>query len=72
LKRELQQELQEIWDALNIMDAQLDNTKVGEPKSGDTSQTIRLIQGSNGYYVEGRFKDGWARLNTSLEQIGKK
>ena len=72
LKRELQQELQEIWDILNMIDTQLDNSRVGEPKPGDSSQTIRLIQGSDGYYIEGRFHDGWARLSTTFEQIGKK
>jgi hypothetical protein len=72
LKKEVQDELRTLYDMVNKLEEMLDSAKTGEAKSSDTSQTIRLIQSKDGYYVEGRFQDGWARLSTSFDQIGKK
>lgn len=72
LKRAVQDELRSLYDIVNKLEEMLESSKTGEAKSSDTSQTIRLIQNKDGYYVEGRFQDGWARLNTSLDPIGKK
>jgi len=72
LRNELQQELYDIWDSINKLLDAVDASSKGERKSSDDTSNIRLIQSEDGYYVEGRFQDGWARLNTSFTPITKK
>ena len=72
LRKEVERELNDIWSAINDITSALDNVKNGSQGVSDNTNTIRLVQDGDGYYIEGNFSNGWARLNTSLDPIAKK
>lgn len=74
LAKNIDSELKRLWTRVNELAKILDNTSVGERNMEEKRDNIRLIQANDKYYLEARFKDGWARLTdaTGFKILTKK
>jgi len=64
--------LRQVWASLNGIIDTLNNMTEGSPGLESNAKNIRLVQTKDEYHLEGRFKDGWARLGTSTTLLTKK
>ena len=63
--------LQQLWAQINkIIDSS--QSSVGERKQESSDVGIRFVQTKSEHFIEARFEDGWARLDTSLTPLTKK
>ena len=72
LANQINSELSRIWNVLNTLQDKNDEAITGDVGQACNTSTIRLVQTKNGAYIEGKFSDGWRRLETSLSLLDKK
>ena len=64
--------LRQVWASLNSIIDTLNNMTEGSPGLESSAKNIRLVQTKDEYHIEGKFKDGWARVGTSTTLLTKK
>lgn len=70
--RSVSSELGRIWVAINDLTEKVNSLTVGTPNVENGSSGVRLVQEKGLYHIEGKFKDGWARLATTTTLLSKK
>lgn len=72
LKRSLDSAMRQIWSELNKINDKINNMDKGSQSIESSKDGMRLVQDKDNYYLEARFDNGWARLNSTFELITKK
>lgn len=72
VKRSTELALQGIWSEVNKLIDETRSSKVGTRKQETNDTGMRLVQDKGNYHLEGKFKDGWARLATTTTLLTKK
>ena len=72
LKRSLDSALRLMWNKINNLSDKVNNMSSGSQSLESKREGIRLVQDKDNYYLEARFDNGWARMNSNFELINKK
>lgn len=64
--------IQQIWKKVNALVDETGKKSIGDRKAEPESKGIRLVQTKDEYFLEARFDNGWARLDTSFNLLTKK
>ena len=64
--------IQQLWNRVNTLIDETGKKSVGERKAEPETKGIRLVQTKDEYFMEARFDNGWARLDTSFNLLTKK
>lgn len=72
LAKSIDSEFLRLWNKINDLTDKVNSLSVGTPSIESKNTGIRLIQDKDAYHIEGKFKDGWARLGTTTTLLGKK
>jgi hypothetical protein len=66
--------IQQLWNQINGLIDRTSKSDIGEKTQESQEKGIRLVQTKDKYYLEARFKDGWARLTdaTGFKILTKK
>ena len=70
--REANSAISQLWAEINRLNTIIKSMSVGSPKIESGGSGVRLVQDSGSYHIEGKFKDGWARLATTTSLLTKK
>jgi len=72
IKVSLNRELGALWTALNEIIDVINNTGVGAQNVESSANSIRLVQAKDGYHLEARYANGWARVGTATNILNRK
>lgn len=72
VRRSAEVAIQQLWAQVNKLIDNTGKSDVGDRNQESGDKGIRLVQTKDEYFIEARFRDGWARLTTSLTPLTKK
>jgi len=72
IKQSLNSNLRDLWNKVNDLTNRINNMASGSQSLESKREGIRLVQDKDNYYLEARFDNGWARMNSNFELINKK
>lgn len=72
LRKSTELAIQQLWAQINKLIDTTQQNVVGSREQESGESGIRLVQTKDEHFIEAKFKDGWARLDTSLSLLTKK
>lgn len=72
IRRSTELAIQQLWNQINSITDKTTKSDIGEKSQESGTSGIRLVQTKDEYFLEAKFKNGWARLQESFALLTRK
>lgn len=72
VQKSSQRAVDSIWKEIRSLKDKVDTNPSGARKIDESGPQMRLVKDGNGYYIEAKFDDGWARIPSPMQLITKR